>query len=275
MMGHEMEYPVTELVLGFGFLLILTIESVTISCYSKYNKEKEVPGETRRNDGKGNDAPQISTDTEDNKHKCNEFCASYQNGHVTVISIRQDANEPTEIQQTSTNKDVDAKQSDHCLSENIYGEGMSNLHSIVLLLALSIHMIFDGLSLGLLKEDNEVWSMLMALSIHKILIFFSTGITICESTTTVKFVVAMLYMSFVSPVGVGIGILLTSQSENYTITIVSAILQAVAVGTFVYVAFFEILLKEFSAGENGRIAKAISTIFGYSIFAGIKYFMPE
>jgi zinc transporter 1/2/3 len=274
-MGHNLMYPVTELLLGFGFLLILLIESVTISCYRKHKKIHK--GSEPRPDIETESESQTSVDPTDSTHKCDNYCASYQNGHVTVIPRVQGAEEQRDITPTSPRTEIknDSQLPDHCLSENIYGEGMSNLHSIVLLMALSIHMIFDGLSLGLLPDENEVWSLLMALGIHKILIFFSTGITICESTTTMKFIIAMLYMSIVSPLGAGLGILLTSQSANVSLTIISAFLQAVAVGTFVYVAFFEILLKEFTDGENMRIAKSISTVFGYCIFAGIKFIMPE
>lgn len=288
--GSGVEYPVTELLLGIGFLLILFIESMTATCFRKHasdhskvnpsldeeqlNEEqlkKEQLNEEQLNKGSDN----VVTTTQGSKHSCNEFCASYQHGHATVIPVRQELRGQPETRMSPRDSEIVKQHSDHCLTENIYSQGMSNLHSFILLLALSIHMIFDGLSLGLLNTDNEVWSLLIALGIHKILIFFSTGITICESTTYVKFALVMLYMSVVSPFGVGIGIVLTSQEPNLSLATASAILQAIAVGTFVYVAFFEILLKEFTPGKNSRILKSISTVLGYTLVAVIRYSMPE
>lgn len=271
-LGKDEDYPVTELILGFGFLLILLIENITVSCYDKHQKKQNVKENPQSQEG-GNSESQTNTDSNADNHKCNDFCASYQNGHVTVIRVRQTVDDSMEVAHAPSSSEIEAEHSQHCITDTVYSQGMSKLHSIVLMLALSIHMVFDGLSLGLLKEDDKVWSVLLALSMHKILIFFSSGITICESATTIKFVIAMLYLSFVSPLGVGLGILMTSQSDSVPLTAASAFLQALAVGTFVYVAFFEILLKEFVSGENGRILKAGSSVIGYSLFALIKYVM--
>lgn len=266
---NHTEYPVTELIMGLGFLLILVIENVTVSFYAKHQKrlaEQDKP----TNSATGSNENQTNELTDGAVHTCNELC-SYQSGHVTVTRVGNKLDESREITQTQPKRIDDADHSQNCVTENIYGKGMSNLHSIVLLLALSTHMLFDGLSLGLLAEDKEVWSVLLALSIHKFLIFFSTGITICENTTTAKFTVAMIYLSVVSPLGVGAGIILTSHTNSVALTTAAAVLQAVAVGTFVYVAFFEILVKEFSNGENGGIVKATATVVGYSLFAVLQY----
>ncbi|KAH3734905.1 hypothetical protein DPMN_041356 [Dreissena polymorpha] len=142
----------------------------------------------------------------------------------------------------------------HTVNEtiNVSSEGITNLHSIVLLVALSIHMVFDGLKLGLLQRDEDVWSVLSSLSLHKILIYFSMGITLCESTSTFKFIAAMIYMSLVSPIGIGIGIIVTSNGETVFMATVSAVLQSIAVGTFLYVAIFKILMKEFKPHSFGK-----------------------
>lgn len=267
---NDTEYPVTELIMGLGFLLILVIENATVSFYAKHQK-KLAKQDKPKNSTTGSSEIQTNSSTDGAVHTCNEYCASYQNGHVTVIRVGTELDEPKEITQAQPKSPDNANHSNNCVTENIYSKSMSNLHSFVLLLALSIHMLFDGLSLGLLDDDKEVWSVLLALSIHKFIIFFSTGITICENTTTAKFTVAMIYLSVVSPLGVGTGIILTSHADSVALTTVAAVLQAVAVGTFVYVAFFEILVREFSNGENGGIVKAISTVVGYSLFAVLQY----
>lgn len=269
-------YPFTELLLGIGFLIILLIESVTYTWLQRPNGKD---ASKTKHDAHCNNKDKIHVQEKD--HTCTEYCASYQNGHAKIIPVDKAMNVTVAENSCEQNDPVTAVTSTSvptaCLNDAVFGQGMSNLHSFVLLLALSIHMIFDGLSVGLQEHENEVWSLLMSMSIHKILIFLTTGITICESTTTVKFIIAMLYMSIVSPVGVGIGIAMTSQEKNVSLITFSAIVQAFAVGTFLYVAFFEILLKEFTVGDGDkiRILKTMFAMLGYALFAIIQFAMPQ
>ncbi|XP_045212241.2 zinc transporter ZIP1-like [Mercenaria mercenaria] len=243
-------YPTAELFLGFGFLIILIIENVTISCHRNRSK------------------------TDSNQYdiaKKEQSTKNDQSGQVIVTSFSQATSHMNDVNDISTESQKDEQNT----NKEKYGDEMTNLRNIVMLLALSIHMVFDGLELGLLDKENKVWSVLLALGVHKILILFGMGLKMCESTTFVKFAVAMVYLSLVSPAGVGIGIFLTSQGENLTILQTSAILQSLAVGTFIYVAFFEILLKEFISSEGNRIFKTSATVFGFALFAVVSYLMPD
>lgn len=246
-------YPDTELILGLGFLLILIIENVTISCHGRRSKVDE-----NRYD--------IAL-----KMKSRDVV---QNGQITVKSVTVTSDEGHHKYDISPDRKCENEQVHPDVTEDAYSEGMAKLRNIILILALSIHMIFDGLELGLMGSESKVWSLLLALSIHKSLILFSLGLTVCESSSVVKYVIAMVYMSLISPVGVGIGLLLTSQGESSIINKASAVLQSFAVGTFIYVAFFEILLKEFVSNEGNRILKTCSTVFGFVLFAVIAYLLP-
>lgn len=246
-------YPATELILGFGFLLILIIENVTISCHGKHTKVDE---------NRYNIALKMKS------------INAVQNGQITVTSVTVASDEGHHKYDISPDRKMENEQLHPDVTEDSNSEGMTKLRNIILILALSIHMIFDGLELGLLCSESKVWSLLLALGIHKTLILFSLGLTLCESTSFVIYVVAMAYMSFISPVGVGIGLLLTSQGESNTISKTSAVLQSFAVGTFIYVTFFEILLKEFVSNGGNRILKTCSTVFGFGLFAVIAYILP-
>lgn len=245
-------YPVTELILGVGFLLILVIESVTISCHRKHSKVDNKSYSVSKKELTNRDSPTL-------------------HGTVTSVSISS--------RNIELNNVLHAKQKENQVVneslKNVYGQGMTNLRNFIMLLALSIHMVFDGLELGLLDKENKVWSVLLALSIHKILILFSMGVKMRESTTFVKFAISMLFLSAVSPVGIGMGILMKSQEESIAVLRTSAVLQSFAVGTFVYVTFFEILLREFISTEGNRMLKTISTVLGFASFAIISYLMPE
>lgn len=251
MLNNIDNYPATELILGVGFLLILVIESVTISCHRKHSKMDNKSYSVSKKEFTNRDSP-ILHDT------------------VTSVSITSRNIELNNVLQA---KHKEKKVLNESL-ENDYGQEMTNLRNFIMLLAFSIHMVFDGLELGLLDKENKVWSVLLALSIHKILILFSMGVKLRESTTLVKFAISMLFLSAVSPLGIGIGILMKSQEESIAVLRTSAVLQSFAVGTFVYVTFFEILLREYISNEGNRILKTISTVFGFASFAIISYIMP-
>ncbi|XP_052776217.1 uncharacterized protein LOC128214033 [Mya arenaria] len=281
------DFPFTYLILGGGFLMILMIESCAYSCYDwqargnrrravdskdvAVNNSLNVPaaGEVKNStkpDSDREDATSQSVKNGDNSVKESQHTlGSNSNNDVAVVVTNEEHTESNTPQSHDSGNGV----SDNPLD-------MSNIRSIVLIIALSIHMLFDGLELGLLEEESDVWTLLGALSIHKILIFFSMGMTIGESLTVIKFVCSVLFLSLVSPAGIGLGIWVSSRGENVALAMTSAALQALAVGTFLYVAIFEILTKEFhDVVSTGRIKKTVATVFGFAVFAVIKYAMPE
>lgn len=248
------EYPNTELIIGIGFLLILLVENVTVFCYTqkKRNKYKFTSKQILPEENKISGTV-ITSFT--NSLPQGQTCGGKQTADCDSKARKEKDSNETEI-------------------EKEIAEETTTIRNIVLLLALSIHMVFDGLEVGLLEKESKVWSVLLALSIHKILILFSMGLKFCESVSTKKFIMAMVFMSAISPIGIGAGIALSSTNTG-AIEKASAILQAFAVGTFIYVTFFEILLKEFLSTESNRIIKAVSTISGFAIFAIIGRVIPE
>lgn len=264
-------YPVSLLIVGGGFLLILVIESITVQWYSR--RRCRVADSTPEQPLKAQEITSITRSKD-----ANTTYGIYQGAtehHLSETSFDTKAHSIEISKAAVENGDTNTKDKEVGLLDMPEAK-MTPLHSIVLLIALSIHMTFDGLELGLVQDETDVWGLLAAVSIHKVLIFFSMGLTICESVSTFKFVAAMIYMSLVSPIGVGVGIAVSSDDHNVSMALTSAILQAVAVGTFFYVATFEILMKEFKENSMGnRILKAISVVIGYAVFGVVKHVMPE
>ena len=119
-----------------------------------------------------------------------------------------------------------------------------SLQAFLLLIALSFHTIFDGLAVGLQKDASEVWSVFVAIALHKTIIAFCLGFEMFKSYSE-KAWKALLWMSMfslMSPLGIGLGMLLTSGDiDENAKSLASGILQGVAAGVFLYVTFLEIL----------------------------------
>uniref|UniRef100_A0A182R199 Uncharacterized protein n=1 Tax=Anopheles farauti TaxID=69004 RepID=A0A182R199_9DIPT len=128
------------------------------------------------------------------------------------------------------------------------------LRGLLIVLALSIHELFEGLAVGLERSPSAVWLLFGAVASHKFVIAFCVAFELLVASVRFRIAVAYIFVySVVSPIGIGIGIGLSSVSSdtNQTIEVVSVILQGLASGTLIYVIFFEILAKDAGHSHGG------------------------
>lgn len=134
----------------------------------------------------------------------------------------------------------------------------------LVVLALSIHDLFEGVALGVARRESSVWFLLLAFASHKWVISACLGLKWARSP--LKPMVAVLYMTVfcvVSPIGVGVGMALTSpEQEGEMTTNALIVLQGLATGSLFYVVFFEILEKERQKAVSG-VLQVVSMASGY------------
>lgn len=116
----------------------------------------------------------------------------------------------------------------------------------LVVLALSIHDLFEGIALGVARRQTSAWFLLLAFASHKWVISGCLGLKWARSA--LRPVIAVLYMTVfcaVSPIGIGIGMALTDPGEQDNVNMAALIVvQGIATGSLLYVVFFEILEKE-------------------------------
>jgi zinc transporter 1/2/3 len=141
------------------------------------------------------------------------------------------------------------------------------LRGLLVVLALSIHELFEGLAVGLESSSRTVWYMFGAVSAHKLVIAFCIGVELVTSgMRTLLVVIYVFTFAVVSPMGIGIGIAVTEQQESST-ALVSVILQGLASGTLLYVVFFEILSEDRKSG----IKQYFAVLLGFIVMFGITF----
>ena len=117
----------------------------------------------------------------------------------------------------------------------------------------------------------------MAIIIHKVVIAFSLGINFINSQVPWKTTVLLsAIFCLASPVGGGIGAsLAASGGESVAVTLLNAILSGLATGTFLYVAFIELISYELTNIErqyvSQRLLLVLSISIGFSIFAALSF----
>ena len=324
MWDFDSEYPLSELLVGVGFLLILTFENLSHLCCSAHNSntaskeskryyyENESHSKVPENAIVCTKFMTVNTMDFEGSDKVRLNVAAKRSTNIekyTVISNDQTFDTKPENKGDKTKPTVDeaideSKSNFHRTNVDLYGshrlngeisgfkigeqsnvdalvsktadldnnshQNKSKIRGLVLLIALSLHMVFDGLAIGLLEEDKKVWTLILALSIHKVLVFLSVGIETFELMKSLpKSVLVMFFFALVSPIGIAIGVAVTESEDELAQSVASAVLQSIATGTFIYVTFFEILQKEYEGGPPG-MTKVLFTVVGFALIAGVK-----
>jgi len=146
--------------------------------------------------------------------------------------------------------------------EFIDGENASfeaTLRGFLVILALSLHAVFEGIALGLTNTESSVWYLFFAVASHKFVISFCIGMQFVSSgIKTILNIIFISTFSLISPIGAGIGIAVseTVKSEADVQGSVVTVLQGLATGTLLYVVFFEVIEKERLKKTNGLLMVA-------------------
>jgi len=148
------------------------------------------------------------------------------------------------------------------------------LRSFFLVLAMSIHSVFEGMAIGLDESEAGVWKLGLAISIHAIPIVFCIGTEmIASGVKKGRIIVFISILSIVTPIGVVIGIIITLHLEQASggHIFVIGVLQGLAGGTLLYIAFFEVLAREklSNYGMSGLLG-AFAVLLGFLMMAGME-----
>lgn len=152
----------------------------------------------------------------------------------------------------------------------------SVLRSVVLILALSFHTVFDGLVVGVQDTEAEVWTLLAAITLHKALEAISISLSLVDSHgqhPRSTFLYLFLF-SLVSPLGLAIGTALTeSNIDEEAQNLASGILQSIAAGTFMYATFVESMKDRYEG--RFRLLKVLVTVFGFACVCMVRLFTKD
>ncbi|XP_013884861.1 zinc transporter ZIP1 [Austrofundulus limnaeus] len=156
---------------------------------------------------------------------------------------------------------------------HFHGElvSQSTLRSLVLVLSLSLHSVFEGLALGLLEEDQEVLEVLVALLIHKSIMSFSLSLQLSQGVLQRRSALTcLLLFSIMSPLGVAVGVGLTQTQTSPRHRLARCTLEGVATGTFIYITFMEILPHELSSSRD-RLLKVVLMLLGFTVVTAVLF----
>ncbi|KAK4289042.1 hypothetical protein Pmani_037973 [Petrolisthes manimaculis] len=131
------------------------------------------------------------------------------------------------------------------------GGGKGVPSSVMFLVALGTHSVFEGVAVGLQTKADKVLEFAVAVLVHELVMAFTFGLEVSsnEVLSRCKKVTYILLFTSTIPLGIAVGVgLQNAPSANREI--VSAVLEAFATGIFIHIIFIEVLAKEFPAHHN-------------------------
>ena len=288
-------FPVTEGVALVGLFVVMLLEHLVLTLQHHHNDVSlSLETSTSGNTTDSETTPVLGGAARGHSHSHSDRQIMKQPSYGTTTVVGPKQVEDTNIKLVSpmrkkpdrrggppfnlfeTGECVHVIEPDHHQHHHLDSRQLQGIRSFVLLLALSLHTVFEGLALGLQSRANQIWTLLLALSVHKIIIAFTLGLQFAEHLPNRRrAVIFIIIFSLMAPIGIGIGTSVTEATSQETLTqgIASATLQGLATGTFIYVTFFEVLQKE--VGQDHSLIKVFLVIIGCACMAGLVFLEGE
>lgn len=138
--------------------------------------------------------------------------------------------------------------------------------TMLLFLVLSVHSVIEGMALGVQWSIAGTIDIAVAITAHKWVESFALGVSMVrEEMPLRRMLVLALSYALMTPLGGVLGMLLLSSLTDGAGGVFTAIVTAIAGGTFMYVAVIDILLSEFACSIVSGPIKAAATSFGFGM----------
>ena len=302
------DFPLGDFIIGFGFIFMLILEQLVETCcnsssFINHGHSHGDGGKNRRSRGSNN---VFENDPDETHHLLKDDLPddsgpsvlqsagpinvknvkkSVAIGPSTILSgnsITYSDESEDELQQSHSSFDTYRSHNGttHRVRKLKRTKSLASMQSVrtsnfrlyMMVFAISLHSLFEGLSVGLLVKTQVLIQILIALLIHKSIIAFSIGVQLVDADLNTKVVlICLAIFAAMAPLGVGIGLLLLNSLDSVVKTFMSGILQGIATGTFLYVTFFEVLPHELNIEDN-KLIKIMFVMLGYFVITGICYF---
>ncbi|KAJ7980824.1 putative Zinc transporter [Quillaja saponaria] len=146
--------------------------------------------------------------------------------------------------------------------------------TILLIIALCFHSVFEGIAVGVAATKGDAWRNLWTISLHKIFAAIAMGIALLRMIPKRPFITTAVYsfaFAISSPIGVGIGIAINATTQGHAADWIYAISMGIACGVFVYVAINHLISKGFKPQRNSYfdtpLFKFLAVLFGVAVIA--------
>ncbi|KAF2305602.1 hypothetical protein GH714_006969 [Hevea brasiliensis] len=146
--------------------------------------------------------------------------------------------------------------------------------SILLIVALCFHSVFEGIAIGVAETKADAWKALWTICLHKIFAAIAMGIALLRMIPDRPFLSCVAYafaFAISSPVGVAIGIVIDATTQGPVADWIFAISMGLACGIFIYVAINHLLAKGYRPQKESSVDtphhKFLAVLLGVGVIA--------
>ena len=298
------DFPLGDFIIGFGFIFMLILEQLVETCCNSSSFINHGHSHGNRSGGRRRGSNNVFENDPDETHHLLEDDLPDDSGPSVIesagpvnvkksvaigpstilsgnsISYSDDSEDELQQSHESYNTFVSNNGTRHHVRKLKRTKSLASMQSVrtsnfrlyMMVFAISLHSLFEGLSVGLIVKIQVLLQILIALLIHKSIIAFSIGVQLVDADLNTSVVlICLAIFAAMAPLGVGIGLLLLKSLDSVVKTFMSGILQGIATGTFLYVTFFEVLPHELNIVDN-KLIKIMFVMLGYFVITGICYF---
>lgn len=261
--GHlpKWEFSLTNLLMAVGFFIIYFVEELVHAYLRNHQKNRQKAQEAFIRGHSARESLKHAAMRREHEKKDSN------NGIITVSTADLIDNE--QVNHTHHSHTHSHEHHHHSHIPVIDGDDLivSSIRGLLIVMALSVHELFEGLAVGLEHEPGNVWYMFASVAAHKVVIAFCIGVELMvHKTQSWLMIVYVFIYAIVSPLGIAVGIWVSNAGDSEGFAITSVILQGLASGTLLYVIFFEILAK-----HKEGVAQYTAVVFGFFLMFGFKF----
>jgi zinc transporter 1/2/3 len=201
---------------------------------------------------------------------CMNMCPSDvpENSMIEFPSSTADARE-VELENSSTPNNEETMA--HTTKKDPIARGSRDqvIRAWVFCFALSLHSLFDGLSVGSETETKQFIAFVIAIVSHKFFDGFVVGVSMYLGRLPFWHTAAgLVFCAAMTPLGIGIAWAITSVTTGAGLLLAQALILSVSMGTFLFISIVELLPQGLADGRY-RPLKVFVAMVGFGIMAVI------
>ncbi|PWA40765.1 zinc transporter 11 precursor [Artemisia annua] len=172
---------------------------------------------------------------------------------ISYVYGKQNSSDVEDQEDSRNGKDENAPTKIGITSASSFGD------SILLIVALCFHSVFEGIAIGIADTKADAWKALWTISLHKIFAAIAMGIALLKMIPDRPLLSCASYafaFGISSPIGVAIGIVIDQTTQGRVADWIFAISMGIACGVFVYVSINHLL-----RGHKSQKPSSVDTQF--------------
>ncbi|CAM1314483.1 SLC39A3 (predicted) [Pycnogonum litorale] len=256
-LDHYRHVPLTEIVVCLGFFIVYFIEELLNIVIGHEHCHTHVHGVGHSH------SPAVVTCEDDQNANDSKY-----DDHLDEQDAESDDGEEAKLR-TSPKRKSNYGSSTTERNGPKPTQAASGIKGLIIIVALSIHAVFEGMAIGLQNSVKHVWMLFVGMLFHKLVLAFCVGLeTFLHGVSQKTVILYMLVFASMSPIGVIVGTVTDVALVDSFLSI--ATLQSLAAGTLMYVTFFEIFMPEKNNKQSG-ILKLSSAVVGFALMSCLSF----